>query len=305
MISPHADLRQDTPLRRFAAPSLAAPAVWRLIAALALVLGGLVLLGITIGAATLALGLTDPATDMLQGFETPLSALFILASFLIWRPAIWLAIRLFCRRAYATLFGPDGRVNWRQFLTGVMIAALIVGESTLVAWALVGAPTPTGVGLAPWLGFAAIALPLIYVQSSAEELLFRGLILQHMVARFGAIWAWGLAPSALFGLLHWNPDGYGAAAWIVLLITGLTGLIFALVTAATGNLGLAMGLHFGLNVYALLLVAPNAAFSALALSHWPVEDESLLRLLFIDLASLIIACAGAMWWYLRRRKGAV
>lgn len=299
MISPKPDALQDTPLSRFAAPSRAAPAVWRLFAALALVLGGLVMLGIGIGAAMLGLGLTEPASEILHGFETPASALLVLASFLIWRPAIWLAVRLFCRRAYATLFGPNGRVNWRQFMTGVMIAALIALVSTGVAWPLVGAPTLTGVSLLPWLGFAAIALPLIYIQSSAEELLFRGLILQHMAARFGALWAWGLVPSVLFGLLHWNPDGYGAAAWMVLLITGLTGLIFALVTAATGNLGLAMGLHFGLNVYALLLVAPNAAFSALAISHWPVSDETLLRLLVIDLASLLAACAGAAIWYRR------
>jgi len=303
MISPHPDVRQDTPLRRFAAPALAAPAVWRLLAALALVLGGLVLLGIGIGAATLALGLTDPASDMLQGFETPLSALFILASFLIWRPAIRLAIRLFCRRAYATLFGPDGRVNWGQFMAGLMIAALFAALSTGGAWAVVGAPKATGVGLAPWLGFAAIALPLIYIQSSAEEMLFRGMILQHMAARFGAFWAWGLVPSVLFGLLHWNPDGYGVAAWMVLLITGLTGLIFALVTAATGNLGLAMGLHFGLNIYALLLVAPNAAFSALAISHWPVEDAALEHLLVLDLAALIILCAGAALWFRRSQRG--
>lgn len=302
MISPISDARRDTPLHRFAAPALAAPAVWRLLAALALALGGLVLLGVGIGAATLALGLGETAPQMFQGFETPLSALFILASFLIWRPAIWLAVQLFCRRAYATLFGPNGRVNWRQFLTGVMIAALIAALSTGVAWAVIGAPSPTGVGLAPWLGFAAIALPLIYIQSSAEELLFRGLILQHMAARFGALWAWGLVPSVLFGLLHWNPDGYGVAAWMVLLITGLTGLIFALLTAATGNLGLAMGLHFGLNVYALLLIAPNAAFSALAISFWPVDDAALVRLLVIDMASLIVACAGAAMWYRRSQR---
>lgn len=302
MNSPISDARRDTPLHRFAAPALAAPAVWRLLAALALVLGGLVLLGIGIGAATLALGLGETAPQMFQGFETPVSALFILASFLIWRPAIWLAVRLICRRAYATLFGPGGRVNWRQFLTGLMIAGLIAALSTGVAWAVIGAPSPTGVGLAPWLGFAAIALPLIYIQSSAEELLFRGLILQHMAARFGAFWAWGLVPSVLFGLLHWNPDGYGVAAWMVLLITGLTGLIFALVTAATGNLGLAMGLHFGLNVYALLLIAPNAAFSALAISFWPVDDAALVRLLVIDMASLIVACAGAAMWYRRSQR---
>lgn len=276
--------------------------MWRLLASLVLVLGGLILLGIGIGSAVLAIGLGDLTPATFQGFETPASALFILASFLIWRPAIWLAIRLFCGRAYETLFGPDGRVAWPHFMAGLLFAALFALLSTGVAWALVGAPMRSGASLAPWLGLAAIAIPLIYIQSSAEELLFRGLIMQHMAARFGAFWAWGLIPSVLFGLLHWNPDGYGIAVWMVLLITGITGLIFALVTAATGNLGLAMGLHFGLNVYALLLVAPNAEFSALALSHWPVDDAALMRLLVIDLASLLIGCAGAALWCQRSQR---
>ncbi len=292
----------DTPLQRFAAPSMTAPAVWRLLASLALVLGGMILLGVGIGVVVLAFGLGDHMSEVFHGFETPASALFMLASFLIWRPAIWLAIRLFCKRSYRALFGPEGRVAWRQFGAGLMVAALFALASTVVAWALVGAPVRTDVSALPWFGLAAIAIPLIYIQSSAEELLFRGFILQHMAARFGAFWAWGLVPSALFGLLHWNPDGYGVAAWMVLLITGLTGLVFALVTAATGNLGLAIGLHFGLNVYALLLVAPNAAFSALALSHWPVEDAALLRLLIVDLAALLVLCGGAAWWYRRSQR---
>lgn len=302
MIEPNSLFPPEAPLQRFAAPSIGASEIWRLLASLALVLGGLLLLGLAIGAAFLAFDLSVLGPDGFQGFETPASALFILTSFLIWRPAIWLAIRLFCRRAYRTLFGPWGRVAWRQFGAGLLFAALFALLSTGVAWTLVGAPIRTDVSPLPWLGFAAIAIPLIYIQSSAEELLFRGLILQHMAAQFGAFWAWGLIPSVLFGLLHWNPDGYGVAAWMVLLITGLTGLVFALVTAATGNLGLAMGLHFGLNIYALLLVAPNAAFSALALSHWPIEDATLLRLLVIDLAALLVGCAGATLWFRRSQR---
>ncbi len=302
MTDPNPQFYRKTPLHRFAAASLAAPALWRLLAAVVLVLGGLIVLGLAIGAAALTLGLRDTTPAMFQGFETPTSALFILASFLVWRPAIWTAVRVFCSRTYRSLFGPDGRVAWRQFVAGLLFAAGFALVSTGVAWALVGAPIRTDLSALPWLGFAAIALPLIYIQSSAEELLFRGLILQHMAARFGAFWAWGLVPSVLFGLLHWDPDGYGVAAWMVLVITGLTGLVFALVTAATGNLGLAMGLHFGLNVYALLLVAPNAAFSALALSHWPVEDAVLLRLLIVDLAALLVLCGGAAWWYRRSQR---
>lgn len=284
-------------LQRFARPAEAAPAIWRLLASLGVVFGALLLFGF--GVAGVGLAFDIEVRRYVSGFETPVSAFIALASFLIWRPALWLAMRLILRRAYATLFGPAGRTNWRHFLMGLFIAALFAAISTAAALALVGAPYWSGGGLAPWLGLALLALPLIYIQSSAEELVFRGLILQHMAVRFGAFWAWGLIPSVLFGLLHWNPDGYGTAAWLVLAITGLTGLAFAFVTAATGNLGAAMGLHFGLNAYALLLIAPSKTFAGLALAHWPDDEFALNRLLAIDFATLAIACVCAAVLYRR------
>ena len=293
------EMNTPTPLQSFAAAAQTSTDIWRLIIALLVVFGGLLLFGLGIGAVGLLAGASEGAADVLSGFETRTSALVILATFLVWQPAIWVAIRLLYRRSYATLFGPSGSVNWSQFFRGLGIAAGFAILSTVLAWAYVGAPEWTGVAALPWLAFACLAAPLIYIQSSAEELLFRGLLLQHMAARFGALWAWGLVPSALFGLLHWNPDGYGAAVWMVLLITGITGLIFALVTAATGNLGMAMGLHFGLNLYGLLGIAPNEAFDALALAHWPDDGEALMRLLAIDLLTLMIACVVAVTFYRR------
>ena len=62
---------------------------------------------------------------------------------------------------------------------------------------------------------------------------------------------------------------------------------------------MAMGLHFGLNLYALLGIAPNEAFDALALAHWPDDGEALMRLLAIDLLTLMIACVVAVTFYRR------
>lgn len=288
---------QQSPLQQFANAAQAAPSLWRLLAAIAVIAVGLLLTGLAIGA--LALAFDFASADIVSGFETPLSALIFLASFLIWRPAIWVAMRLFCQRPYRTVFGPTGRVNVSQFLNGLFIAALFATLSTVIAWLLVGAPVISAPSVMMWLGFAVIAIPLVYFQSSAEELLFRGLILQHMAARFSAFWAWALAPSLLFGLLHWQPDGYGPGAWMVLCVTGVTGLAFALITAATGNLGLAMGLHFGLNVFALLLIAPNDQFAGLALAYWPLDDDQFLKLLTIDLAAVTFGCFIAGWMYKR------
>ncbi len=292
-------MKPETPLDAFSLPARSVPDLWRLFASIFLIFGALLLLGFGIGAIGLWLNVQNDGVIEIEGFETRASALLVLASFLIWRPAIWFSMRWLYKRSMGTTFGPTGRVAWSGFRQGLSIATAFAVLSTIIAWGSVGAPVWLDLNLAVWAGFGLIAVPLIYFQSSAEEMMFRGLILQQMSVRFGAFWAWALVPSILFGLLHWNPAGYGAAVWFVLGITTLTALIFAMVTAATGNLGLAMGLHFGLNLFALLLIAPSDKFAALALAHWPISDDALFKLLYLDLIALTIACVAAATFYRR------
>ena len=90
----------------------------------------------------------------------------------------------------------------------------------------------------------------------------------------------------------------GANAWLVVGLTGLFGLIAADLTARSGTLGLAWGLHFANNFFALLIVAPQGALSGLALFTTPfsADDTGLMRgLLVVDLAFL-----GLIWGLCRQ-----
>ena len=59
-----------------------------------------------------------------------------------------------------------------------------------------------------------------------------------------------------------------------MLAAGLIGLILGDVTARTGNLSLAMGLHFANNAIALLLVAMPSPLAALSLYLAPVDPAT-------------------------------
>ena len=86
----------------------------------------------------------------------------------------------------------------------------------------------------------------------------------------------------------------------------MIGLVLGHVTAATGNLSVAMGLHFANNAFAMLVLAvpsPVAAFSLwLAGVGAGAEDATLRRgLLLLDLATTLVAYA--IWlWFARRRR---
>jgi hypothetical protein len=132
------------------------------------------------------------------------------------------------------------------------------------------------------------------VQTAAEELVFRGYLMQGLAARFRSWLVWWLVPALLFGLLHWSPQVYGADAWLAVLSATLIGLALADVTARTGGLSLAMGLHFANNVAAVLILAPPSELSWLSLFAVdvdPADPAAMRRLILADLATTLAAYA--------------
>ena len=271
-------------LYAFAEPARARAAPWRVLAGLLSIGLFLLLSGIALGWAAFRAGLAPPEGGLAM-LERPEGALFALATFLLWWPALWLALRLFHRRGLASALGPQ-KGSARLFMAGLGWAALFVAVTTAAGIALAGPPDLAARGLGEWALLAAFALPLILVQTGAEEALFRGYILQQMAARFGSPLAWAVLPSLLFGALHWHPAAPGGG-FALMAATGLAGLVFALATARTGSVYAAWGAHFGVNCGAILLVGAPGWLSGLAAFHW--EEASLGALVAVDLLGIVAA----------------
>ncbi|KRS13871.1 CAAX protease [Roseovarius atlanticus] len=125
--------------------------------------------------------------------------------------------------------------------------------------------------LAPssWLAFLPLALPAILVQTGAEELVFRGYLQSQLAARFANPRIWIIVPAILFGLLHYDPVINGDATWLIVGWATLFGIAAADLTARTGTIGAALGLHFVNNFFAILVAAPAGNFDGLALYTYP------------------------------------
>ncbi|WP_148922039.1 type II CAAX endopeptidase family protein [Oceanicella actignis] len=252
------------PLRAFSAPAQARAELWRT------ALGAALAAGLAIGFGALAR--RGFFTAMAEG--GPLATLIppgaadmlgTLVGFLgVW-PALWLVVRVLHRRPGATLFGPDGRVNWRHFRIGLGIS---LGVGALAWLPILHRHGPETFALAPlgvWAPLALAAAPMIFIQAAAEELFFRGYLLQQIAARTWSILGWSVLPSALFAMAHPAAAGPLGISWYHFVF----GLVMAAVTSRTANLGGAIGLHLGTNLVNLLIVSPERHLSGLALFVYP------------------------------------
>ncbi|WP_456386112.1 CPBP family intramembrane glutamic endopeptidase [Profundibacter sp.] len=190
-------------------------------------------------------------------------------------------------RGPGTLFGPLA-TTIRGFMTALIIAGLIYTVFGAITFYL--EPPLPNLPLGEWLRYLPFALPLILIQTSAEELIFRGYLQQQLAARFKSRIFWMLLPSLLFAALHWDP-AMGSNKWLVITVTFVMALIAADLTEKTGSLGAAMGLHFANNIFALLLISVQDTINGLALFVTPFDKSDTAQLplaLGIDLILLLV-----------------
>jgi membrane protease YdiL (CAAX protease family) len=275
------------------APALRRPELWRTALGLLLVISlyagclaaGYVLLTLRYGewmAAGIVYAMANGAT--------PGSMLLLLASFFFIGIGPIIAVRLLHRRRAGTLFGPDSRRVLADF---ARVVAPILGLNLLLLPLYLSDPAITShQPIVQTLAYLPFALPLVLLQTGAEELLFRGYLQQQLAARFHSPVVWMGLPSALFAALHYAPQDYGGNAFYIVVWTFAFGLFAADLTARTGHLGAAIGLHFANNLAAMLLVAIKGDLDGLAL--WTIDvsltdPAAVLPILVTDFLGMFIA----------------
>ncbi len=124
-----------------------------------------------------------------------------------------------------------------------------------------------------WILLLPLAFVVLLIQVGTEELYFRGYLQQQFACLSRSRLIWMGAPSALFGLAHYfNGIGHADGIYWALWATAL-GFACADLTARTGNIGAAIGLHLANNAFALLLYGmENWPSSGLALFLFPYDD---------------------------------
>ncbi|MEM6729304.1 MAG: CPBP family intramembrane glutamic endopeptidase [Pseudomonadota bacterium] len=158
------------------------------------------------------------------------------------------------------------RVDWRGFVGersqvardfarvfGACMAVYAV--FVLLGWS---AGSATMRPLGGWLAFLPVALFGIAIQTGAEELFFRGYLHHYATAFLKRPIQWIIVPSLAFGLVHALADTSSTAASLAYVAwTFAFGVAAVDLTARSGSLGAAWGLHMAANSTAFCLAAED------------------------------------------------
>ncbi|MEM9436522.1 MAG: type II CAAX endopeptidase family protein [Pseudomonadota bacterium] len=283
----------------FVAPARNKSELWRTALGLlvGLILYALGAWAVIVGGGLILADVLSP-DDIVRG-STPPGVLLLLFHFIAMAAAVALITRFIHKRPVRSLFGDTARLM-PDFLSmaGLCLAIAVLASVIIVIFVDVD----WTISLGTWLLFLPLALPLILLQTGAEEMVFRGYLQQQLGARFGtgAYAAWMIVPAVLFALGHSDPTSQGANVWAVFAITFFFSLITADVTARSGSLGAAWGLHFVNNVQALLLFSLTGPLNGLSLGSIGISPSSPSALPLFAGDALALCLIYLLW---RRRHG--
>ncbi|MER6810431.1 lysostaphin resistance A-like protein [Spirillospora sp. NPDC000708] len=295
-----------TPLHRWWRPLVGSAVI--IVAGMALAIG-MMIIGIVVR--VIATGDAPDATgsgaDTIFGNPTADLA-FNLAVIAVFLPMALLAAWLVQRRRPGTLASVAGRVRWRWLLTccGLAVGFCVLSyASSIVASAFLPDDSSGGEHWVGWGRFAPAALVIVLLvplQSSAEEVVFRGWLLQAVGActletrtgrvgrAFSAVfrtpWPGIVIGSAAFTSLH------GYTGWGILDIF-VFGAVAAWLATRTGGLESGIALHVFNNLLAFL---GPAAVGKLDIDQGSVPWQAVAA----DVAPMLLYAAVVVW--LARRK---
>jgi len=203
---------------------------------------------------------------------------------------LYVSARYIHRRAFLTLITPRARVDWRRLLIGFAFFFLLAALAGIVEALLFPGRYRFALNGTEFLKFLPAVLVLLPIQTTSEELLFRGYLMQSIGLWIHRPLVSALLSSLMFMLLHLVNPEVGSGFWRMALVYFGMGLLFALVTLKDNRLELAIGAHAANNLFAALFA--NYADSPLptpALFTTSKIDATYALVSFLVIATLFYA----------------
>ena len=149
------------------------------------------------------------------------------------------------------------KIDWKRFWFAFLFWGIVSSSLVLIDYYMSPENYVFNFKLVPFLILAAIAIILVPLQTSFEEYLFRGYLMQGIGVLCKNRWVPLIITSVTFGLLHIANPEIEKLGYILLVHYIGTGFFLGIITLMDEGLELALGFHAANNLFTALLVTAD------------------------------------------------
>lgn len=178
---------------------------------------------------------------------------YLIIPFLFSLVAIVLSVRFLHKRPIVSVFTARPNFDWKRFFNAFFIWGTIMGIF-LAGMVASNENIEWNFNSATFFPLLLISLFLIPLQTTCEEVLFRGYIFQGIGFLYKKGWIAVVVTGVLFGLLHSANPEVGQLGKIVMVYYIGTGIFLGLIALMDDGIELSMGYHAINNIFAALIL---------------------------------------------------
>lgn len=200
--------------------------------------------------------LQDP--NVLMGIlDSNLTLFLMLLSFAVGLAGLYFVVKFLHRQPFVELTTSRRKTDWNRVFFGFGLIAVFTVLVTVYDYFNNPEDYVLQFDLVPFLILAIIAVVMIPLQTSFEEYLFRGYLMQGIGVLAKNRWLPLIITSVVFGGLHMaNPEVDKLGPVIMVYYIG-TGFLLGIMTLMDEGMELALGFHAGNNLIAALMVTAD------------------------------------------------
>jgi membrane protease YdiL (CAAX protease family) len=234
-------------------------------------------------------------------FGNNLFLFLMLFSFAVGLLGVILSAKFLHKQSFVKLTTTRTKIDWKRFWFIFILWGVFSIGSTYLSYYFSPDEYVFSLNLKPFLILLVLVIFLLPLQTSFEEYLFRGYLMQGFGVLFKNRWAPLLITSIGFGLLHGlNPEVEKLGPVMMIFYIG-TGLILGIMTLMDEGLELALGFHAANNMFTALLVTSDwSALQTDALLTYTADPE---KIAFAEIAGPVLIIYPILLFILSKKYG--
>lgn len=208
---------------------------------------------------TLVKGKPYPSSndDIMRFFEPNLTLFLILISFVFVLLGIFFVVRYLHNQTMLSITTARAKIDWKRVFFSFSIWAIFTIVSTLAFYLSNPADFVINFKPIPFAILVVIGTILIPIQTSTEEYIFRGYLMQGFANLAKNKWFPLIMTSVIFGAMHISNPEVSKMGNIIMVYYIGTGLLLGIITLMDEGMELALGFHAANNLVSALLVTSD------------------------------------------------